>query len=434
MRPHDSILPISHREPRLAETLVVELRRGSQRWLVSQDWGEKLLGDAAPDWFSLGACAQARCVKQGNARTIWRVPVADAVVFAKVLDSPGLGRRLRQWLFGDGLRGEWRMGRELERRGVPVVRFLALGMLDADPPRSVLITEEFGGSKTLGHWNDPRRLFGAPIDRLRVRRMVECVAQLMAKSHAGGFAHRDVHPKNILVCPDSTVEAIPKEARFVDVHGGVLSWGMTARRWVIRSLAQLAHATRRDASRTDRMRFLRSYLRLLPKESAIPTGRDGRHALVRTVDKAMTVHAENLARHRDRRLGRSDTYFARFSPAAGWQAVVTLRLSRRNLFPEPHVPDRTLSTWRGMLARMIKDRRSAPDFDLQELQARDWVERLRWTILGSPYRRAFVECHRLRHRDQPSPLILAYADHRTFGLTDRSLAVRPASMNEGGGT
>ena len=56
------------------------------------------------------------------------------------------------------------------------------------------------------------------------------------------------------------------------------------------------------------------------------------------------------------------------------------------------------------------------------------AEQIRLTFGASPHQRAFEQCHRRRHRDDPADLILGYAEHRTAGLVDATVLIRPSRL------
>jgi hypothetical protein len=157
--------------------------------------------------------------------------------------------------------------------------------------------------------------------------------------------------------------------------------------------------------------------------------------------RASALRAARLARHRDRRLRRNRKYFTTLSLKGGWKATVALRLERRHVFPEPDVPDRSESDWRAIVKPLVVSMgnacRCGDVLDHAELQVEisrpgRFSRRLLAMLLGSPQRRMFERCHKLRHRDVGGELILAYVEHWSRGLVDVTMLIRPKRGPEAG--
>ena len=410
----------------------VRVRAGRADWCVRESWRDRLVGPEAPDWFALPDEPRARQVKPGHLRTVWQVALADRTVFAKVACAGRFLERLK-WLFlGAPGEREWRVARRAESRGVPVIRGLAVGVRQGRPLRAAFLTEAVDGAFNLADaW--PARASGGQTSQRRTvgRALIEAVAALLATAHERGFVHRDGHPRNILVRFNS--EGTPL-ARYVDVHASRLARRPPRGRRLLRSLAQLDHSLARDATRSERLRFLRSYLARRSSLSLQGADPVALRRLLATFSQASKAHANRLARHRDRRLHRDGKYFSTVPLGKGWRARAVLRLERRHVFPEAEVPDRTRGEWQVILgaAAVTESNRHrvidlAPGTGLLfEIRRPDHLgERLSWTLRGSPHRRAFERCHRRRHRDLPAELLLAYMEHRTTGLVDATVLVRP---------
>jgi len=268
-------------------------------------------------------------------------------------------------------------------------------------------------------------------------RTIDAVARLVARAHDEGFVHRDGHAQNIVVGAGS-IAAL--NTAYIDVHAARITRRPASFRAVVRSLAQIDQHFRHYATRTERLRFLRCYLshRAKNRVSQSPGGTHMR-TLVIAVTREVDRHALRLARQRDRRLLRNGKYFATLRLGGGWRAKVVLELERRHAFPEGGVPDRTCSQWREVLSPLLNiqvtQRVPYPDgvhghmeahnLTANETRAAGLGARLAWSVFGSPSRREFDACHRLRHRGLPSKLILGYVEHRSFGLVDLALVVRP---------
>ncbi len=413
---------------------LVRVRVGQARWRLLKASVDHILGPDVPDWFAPEDDSRAQGVKRGEGRCTWRVTLGDRTIFAKVADlsAGGFGQRLRLWLGMTAAQREWRTSREAEGRGVPVARCVGIGLRGGRRPRTVLLSAGIHGAVNLSDAWAERAV--KPGSRQRPgEAVVNAVAGLYAAAHDRGFVHRDGHPRNVLIHADRVGEL---SAVFVDVAGAALSSRAAPYSRVVRSLAQLDHAFRPVTTRTERLRFLHRYLRQSKKLRERSTERRLERRLIAAIADAEKVHAATLARQRDRRLRRSSKYFARLRLEGGWQAGVVLQVERRHVFPEPTVADRTTEQWRAILGPLLSrahDREEArrilsrEGLSLEIGRPEGRLKSLDWTLRGSPHRRAFVHCHRLRHRDLDGGLVLAWAErHNRAGLIDTALLMHPA--------
>ncbi len=447
-----------HRRPETPEPdnwRVVHVRYASVKWCIRETWRGRLVEPSSPDWFTLDRNPRAQCVKSGFGRTVWRVQLAYCVLIAKVFDEtalPDQGRRgvwtlqlraVKRWLLGSAAEVEFRKALAAERRHVPVFRCLAAGRQTVSPSRSVLLSAELPDALALPQvWDQIVGGHRGGDRRRAVMNLIEPVAKLYALAHARGFVHLDGHPNNVLAYTGPSGEL---KALFVDLHSSRLKPAPVARCRAARSLGQLDHFFKRRATRGERIRFLRRYLDLRDQiEQQDATGWD-RRTWAKGVAKAVQHQAIRLAWQRDRRLRGNNKYFATLSLNGGWRAVVALALERRHLFPEHAIRDRTQTEWRETLkplcrtladASTVQDRQALRELRLLELRPSGLWQKLLWSFGGSPWRKAFVRCHQLRHRDIRAELILGFAEHRTAGLVDAAVLLLPrrdsdASCNHG---
>jgi hypothetical protein len=268
---------------------------------------------------------------------------------------------------------------------------------------------------------------------------LKSVAQLFGDAHRRGFVHRDAHPRNILI---QRAEPNVTRAFFVDVLAGVFRRERFSSRPTIDSLGQLAHAMQRVATPTERGRFLIHFVDSmsaaaetdLRPDSKVADRRETLKNLAGAIDRAARRQAVRLAFQRDRRLRGDGRYFSKIKLGDGWSANCALRLSRRHVFAEPTVPDRTVEHWQTLLRKtmvLIKDERRSGSLTLDGLrldryEPTGWCESVRWTLFASPARRLFRRCHQLRHRDIEASLFLGYMERRSNGLVTECVMVRSA--------
>ena len=418
---------------------------------MTESHRERLLGTEAPDWFSLSAAARAgddvRCFKRGHGRWTWRVQVGDRAVFVKVIRITGLADRLKQLVLGSPAEREWRRARDAERLCVPAVKPLAVGVQKGVVTQCVLITEELAGASDLSEtWERCVASLDWGPRRSVVMDVIEPVALLFATAHHRGFIHRDAHPGNILL---SSIEEGLLGAWFGDVHGARIALGRVSARRAARSLAHIDQHFQRRATRTERMRFLRSYVAGRRELAGATPTRVSQRALIDELETATRLHGERLAKQRDARMRRCGKYFSTFA-VGDWRVTAVLRLARRHVFPEPDVADWTEDHWRRMLEPLLasfdtdgggansasrvssEGRATGESVVLESAHPAGLIERLAWTLGSSRHRQAFERSHKLRHRDRWCPLVFAVAQHSSGGLIDRTVLVTPGAQNPSG--
>jgi len=387
-----------------------------------------LTDHSAPNWFELDRDPRATLVKTSHFRRTWRVRLGDGEIFAKVFDAQRVNpfSRITHRLGLGAAQREWRASQAAQWRGVPAVRCLALGVERKRRGAMVLLSGALPDAISLSEaWKR-----GASC-RATALSLIEAVARLFASAHNRGFVHRDAHPSNILM--KSTDDA-GWEASYVDLQGARFFNNTASRRCAVRSLAQLDHFFQRRATRSQRWRFLQRYVSLRRSFFVRGERRTFYRRLLTSIAGARAAHATALARQRDRRIHRNGKYFATISLGNGWKGTFVLRLERRHVFPESGVSDRSKRDWTVMLGPIVNEVDGASlGHGLQMDRSRPagtWT-RLLWSLAGSPQRKEFNQSHRLRHRDVPASLILAYLEHRgRTGLIDEGILVRVSAHGE----
>jgi len=410
---------------------IVRVRRASVHWLMGSRAREAVLGPSAPDWFALERDHRATLVKSGRLRRTWRVTLSEGTVFAKVFEGDG-GSLLSRLSRGVGMgtaQREWRASRAVERRGVPAVRGLAVGLDGQRRGGEVLLSKGLPDAVPLSHaWECAEERCATALS------LIEAVARLFASAHNRGFVHRDAHPGNILIQPTSDGGC---KALFVDLHGAYFAGNLPSRRRVARALAQLDHYFQRHASRSQRWRFLQSYVSLRRSFFVRGERRTFYRELLSSIAAARIAHAAALARQRDRRIRGNGKYFATFALGHGWKGTFVLQLERRYAFPEIGIPDRSEEDWRNTVQPLVEGRKrdedtlAVPGLRVERNRAIGVGARMLGSLAGSRHRKEFIRSHRLRHRDFPSELILGCLEHRSpVGLIDETVLVRPTPSGE----
>ncbi|MBU0719655.1 MAG: lipopolysaccharide kinase InaA family protein [Planctomycetes bacterium] len=358
--------------------------------------------------------------------------MADRAVYAKVAYADTRRERLKWVLLGSPAEREWRALLRAHSKGVRAVRGLAVGLSTCRPRQGVLITEAIEGASTLrAEWANRAAIHGKQ-RRTEANLLIDGVARLFAEAHDRGFVHRDSHPDNILVTRGSVSEGF--HAAFVDVQGSRIGHRPTLPGRAAYSLAQLDQYGKYVATRTERWRFLRRYASLRASGNWRQGGRDFLREISLAIERHRGIQGKRLARRRDRRLRRNGRYFATLAMNGGWQATIVLESLRRHVFPEDDIPRRSMGEWRAILDPIVAVASTAAPADKvtgrhglePDIQhPRGWLERLWWTVAGSPQWKAFTASHRARHRDIPEELILAYIEHRVAAMVETTVLIRP---------
>lgn len=359
----------------------------------------------SPDWFQLENEPSARLLKEGHDRKTWHIQAMDGGFIVKVFERP------RRWAsvvtaLLDPARREHRALRRAMERGVPVSRPVSC-LIDHRRGRSVLIIEAVPGAESLIQaWTRQPSNYR--------RTLTSIVARALGNAHEQGVLHADLHPENMLIHELRGDPAVS----LIDMLGARFHSRAVAFEQAVDSLAQLDQSFHRIATRSERLRFLRGYLR------SRGLGDDHWKAWAGGVLSSRRHLAERLARQRDRRLRRNGKYFATIQLGDRRRATMALELERRHLFPEPDVPDRTVEDWRREMAAIREG--ESKSLTIEKFRASGNAEGLAWRILGSPARKAFEEAHRRRHRDEPAELILGFVEQRCpTGLIAEASVLRP---------
>jgi tRNA A-37 threonylcarbamoyl transferase component Bud32 len=159
----------------------------------------------------------------------------------------------------------WYRGHALLARGIPTARPLAVYEPRPDSGRreGYLLTEWLTGAEDVHiyGWELARR--DADDRRRRTRQSARALGRVVGRLHDQGFAHRDLKGNNLLLRQKG--ESI--EPFLIDLDGlrnvGRVSFGLACR-----NLTRLAVSVEMHPwiSRTDRLRFLKAYLREMPGE------------------------------------------------------------------------------------------------------------------------------------------------------------------------
>jgi tRNA A-37 threonylcarbamoyl transferase component Bud32 len=360
-------------------------------------------------------------VKSNSSRTVYRGTVGSLAVYVKHYHPRSRARRMARRLGLSAARREMQFMQVLSSRGVTTAPALAAMW---EPDLEWLATVAVEPSQPADAWHAERLREGAA-GRADVRRATVALGRLIGRMHAAGVIHHDLHCGNVLIRQGD----LGPEAVLMDLHRASRR-GRLSRRLRSANLAQLFHDRQDFTSRTDRVRFLKSYLE---------TGEAG--GSLRGWQILIEEFARRHTRHqyadRDRRAAGNNRYFARLRLDGGWRGRVVLASKRRMAGSQAAEMEFSSAGWREALARpealldgegaeVVKDSPSARivrrTLMVGDRQVDVYIKRFRrksfWKIAVDCFRpsravRAFSNGHALLARHIATALPLAALERRS---------------------
>lgn len=244
---------------------------GSTHWEVAAKWQNVLFG---PDGFRMREWeAEGRVlrVKEGLHRTVHRVDLDGGTVYVKRYRCQRWWHAARHIVRSSPARREWERAVEIARRGVATVQPLACGeaIRGGAVWDSFLVTQAIGDGCSVEDYVSTVLPLLPAETRIRARRLLfDGLARFVARVHRAGIWHDDLHAGNILISrkaklADPTCNAWPT-FHLIDVSdvriGAPLSWKASRQ-----NLVTLVSAWDRRTTRTERLRFWRTYLSERPE-------------------------------------------------------------------------------------------------------------------------------------------------------------------------
>ncbi len=291
-------------------------------------------------------------VKHNVSRTVYRCggtdlpqtplgkspPTADTgVLYLKHFHNPSLLHRLQERIGLSDACCEMRFSRRLSDNAVPVPKVLAAYYHNGT---EWLISDGIEPSVPADKWHAEQLAAG---NHAAIDEAIIALAELVGRMHACGVIHRDLHCGNVLVRTGGEAQVKNQRQQLVlmDLHR-MLRRRRLSRRRRAANLAQLYHDRRLWTTRSQRLRFLRNYLRAAGAEGT-------ERGSVRLIEMLGRRHSRRLHAQRDRRIFATNRYFARMS-VAGWRAHVILASKRR--LPGSNACEHAFTTenWREALA------------------------------------------------------------------------------------
>lgn len=338
-------------------TRVIERTHENVRWQLADDFAPLLEPVLR---------APAQVVKESPAKLVARHPWGGRTFYVKRYRHDAFALRPLKFFFKPSQAAqEWRLAAGLERRGVPIVRHLALGERHSATGlrESVLITEGFPGVP-------------ANEAALNHERLVEFIERIW---RAGVF-HRDLHPANLLI--DSTTG----ETRLVDLHGIVI---------------------RREPIERERKQMLATLRMTVP----IPVSREIEELSADLRKRAFLIRSKRcLKSNRDFSIQRFGS--RQWNVRTAWLTPETRRILEE--------PDRFIESAaalkRGRSSNVAGDNR----FVLKRYNFKKPLNPLKDLLRGSRARLGFRKSYHLELCGIATPRVLAAAEDRVMGFPTRS--------------
>lgn len=399
------------------------LERGGFCWRVDPSVRAHLEAEYAGREERLRQAAARAPLKDNNARAIFRLAGPDGARWLVKWFKPrgwrgGLARLLR----GSHAQREWDNQVRLAAAGVPTSASVAVAERRGlgGGGEAFLFVREVADARSL---RDALRQEGTGLGLPGRRRLVERLADLVARMHAAGFDHRDLHAGNVLVSGPLSPEA---PLLLIDLHRG--DWRRRvgpARR--LGRLARLVHSLAAVLPRTDGVRFLRAYFAATANGGTQALG--ARRLVRRVLAQAAVFGARLVARRTRRCLHRSSVfgvkrsaegtlYYRRALASADIVQVIARhdavrRVDRALLLKD--LPDRSLS--RGRLRLGDADVEVA----VKEFRPVGLLGEIKRLAGHSPARQAWLAAHGFAVRGQPTAQGLALYEEAAGPRAGRSL-------------
>jgi len=392
------------------------------------------------DLTDMHSISGAEPVKSGVNRDVWRLHLAGRCFYVKRYFRPRTTKRIVEIFRGTAAAREWSALHEAFVRGLPVPEpvGLAENARGGHGPAAIIVTASLPAeAKPLSDaW------LRICTDRDRKTRFIRNFARFLAMVHSAGLRHGDLHVGNISVWFEDNE---PKFA-LLDLHNAKFRT-QTSPSDIITNLVQINQWFQKHASRTDRLRFLRHYCRQIEADLPGRTARlDYRKLAIEVIRKARR-HARRIHARRDRRIFRTNRYFARITLPNRFTGHALLSIKHPRPYEYPADGTAAGPEWNELLLRVVdtvceprrttvlkespgrmvikadlgSDGKARPVI-IKYIRTSSPLKALVRRLGFDPLRREFATGWKLLHRDIPTALPLAYL--RRFSIhTYESLLV-----------
>jgi len=246
-------------------------------------------------------------VKQNASRTVYRRTIDNTDVYLKHFHGKSFFHRLARALGISQAAREMHFAKYLSAAGVETPRPLATSARKPEWFAAEAVEDAAPGDQ----WHNEQLAAGAA-GRKAIDKATRDLAGLIARMHAAGVIHRDLHCGNILVArPNDAPRLVLTDLHRLKRRRRLTRLAKTA------NLAQLLHDLRDTTTRTQRLRFLKHYL-------AQSNARGTLRGWEFLIDQMARRHTRKHHAHRDRRVNGKNRYFSNVSVKGNWKGQVVL--------------------------------------------------------------------------------------------------------------
>ena len=251
-------------------------------------------------------------IKHNASRTVYRNEIQGREVYLKHYHSRTIAHRLGRLLGYSDAKCEMQFSQYLAAHGVETP--LALAAVCAEGAEW-LATLGVAPAERGDQWH-LRQLAGGREGRRETQKAIVALAEIVGQMHAVGVLHCDLHTGNLLVRTNTP------EPRLVlmDLHRMTRKRRLSRRARAV-NLAQLFHDRFDWTTRTERLRFLKHYLK-----ASRPGGTLRGWQLM--VEDFAWRHRRRLYNQRDRRIISDSRYFKRLKLPHRWRGHIVLASKR----------------------------------------------------------------------------------------------------------
>lgn len=393
----------------------------SVHWHMAPGVRERLLvSEEMPlsDWLREGT---ATVVKDAPHRAVYRVRLPEFDCYVKHYRMLGFRSHVRAMLRPNKARREFEIALSIQRLGVAAPEPLAWGVERSRFGLGAcwLVTRTIDRAVPLLEYLENGFQLLSTTDQSRTRQcLANSIAEFVARLHAAGIVHADLHPGNLLLRFESGGKP---QLWLIDLHAVSLesecSWP-TMRD----NLVTFNRYFAMRAFRSDRLRFWLAYRKSICDTILAPT-----KVAARELERLTLESNRLLWRSRDARSLASNRYYIRVGAGATHGHAV------RDIDPEllTQILADPEAQFRSSTARTLKDSRSSQVVELENQGKRLIFKRFRVTNRKKPWLRhlrhsaairSWIYGHGLRERCLPTArplLVLQHSSGEEFLLTEK---------------
>ncbi|MFN0059641.1 MAG: lipopolysaccharide kinase InaA family protein [Planctomycetota bacterium] len=396
---------------------------------------ESALAPMLARWSELEAIPGAKILKQNLLRTVIAVPATDRLpaLIVKRYRSRDLWEQCKYWFLPSRAAREWEALRHLAASGVTGPRALAMGECRASG-RLVgagLIMEQITDGDPAPRWLELRSVppDDAKATSLRAdrRAVLAALGREVARLHAAGVDHTDLHAGNLLVAAPAPSGTGPR-IWILDLHATYIGVALPAARRLA-NLARLSHSLIGSTDLSERLAMVAAYL---SEPSVGNTLGEAAHVLDLLESRAERIESIRLA-SRSKRCWQNSSDFHHLRRGS-------LRIWHRREVPQAALISFSEET--PSFTKIFKQRADTVvgvtqldvgarvlDIVVKTRRLTSLLARLAYRFYPGPLERAWGAARALEVRGIPTPRALALLVQRRWGLPVRAVLVTELVSN-----